>query len=344
MKLKAPRQRLWPRRICPLALLPRMKSSHATEAALQTAGRASQLVPAPSRNALLPESTTSKTATIGPVSLTPLNPLPKAETTTSWTPPPHTITPNAWGELRFSREDSMNISLAKSLLAAGQIDEAQATRIAAPWHEKGVLVGPVWVEKYLDPKLKETRFEIMSLGKAKKIQARRDAKEGKWLEDWEAGLIDDEGNKIVRSSDDEEAVPEKAEKDVNMETQDEDVELLPPPQTPVKKLSTKKGKAKVVPLPTITEESPEKQLSPRILLISPEKPTSSVSPPPKSPSALAKQTTAPVLQSSHPKSSPKTNSSAEQAGVTDTKASRKRSRENSSDEERAPKKTKKTKV
>jgi hypothetical protein len=86
---------------------------------------------------------------------------------------------------------------AQCLLEAGVIDADQAARLAVPWHEKGVLNGRIWDEKYLDASRKAD-LEIMSLEKAKKIQARKDAKMKKWLENWEAGRIDEDGKPIVQ--------------------------------------------------------------------------------------------------------------------------------------------------
>ncbi|KAF2658673.1 hypothetical protein K491DRAFT_676263 [Lophiostoma macrostomum CBS 122681] len=105
---------------------------------------------------------------------------------------------NAFGESRFATEDVMMKDHAQCLLEAGAIDAEQAARLSVPWHEKGVLNGPVWDDKYLDPSRKAD-IEIMSLEKARKIQARKDAKMKKWLADWEAGRIDENGNAIVQS-------------------------------------------------------------------------------------------------------------------------------------------------
>lgn len=108
------------------------------------------------------------------------------------------LTANAWGETRFSRESAMVKFHAEMLLRAQVIDQDTATKLSEPWHAKGILLNPVWEEKHLDPSRIDLDTKIMSYEKAKKIQWRKDAEERKFLQDWRAGLIDENGRPIKK--------------------------------------------------------------------------------------------------------------------------------------------------
>lgn len=112
---------------------------------------------------------------------------------------------NAWGERRFSREDTMIKDHYEMMKKAGLIDADQAARLSTPWHQKGERIGgpSLWDPKNLDPSRKETGFEIMSLKQAKRIQDRKDKAQLKWLADWRAGIIDENGNPTGKGRDSE---------------------------------------------------------------------------------------------------------------------------------------------
>ncbi|KAF2272512.1 uncharacterized protein EI97DRAFT_461902 [Westerdykella ornata] len=163
----------------------------------------------PSRRGSTPRNTNSDQ--VSPA-LAPLFPLP--DSTCRSDPPktkptdnPDTVedttSRNAWGDSRFAEESKMMKTHADSLFAAGVISASQAAKLSVPWHEKGAVNGSIWEEQYLDPSKKVTEYDIMPYERAQRIQHRKDVALKKWLEDWEAGRIDDDGNPLVRRRDSE---------------------------------------------------------------------------------------------------------------------------------------------
>jgi hypothetical protein len=156
----------------------------------------------------------------------------------------------------------MSKQQAATMLKAGMIDQAQADRLALPWKEKQDLKVPLWDEKYIDPKVKENwDFEIMPLKEALKIQAKKDKAEKKFLDDWRAGKIDENGNPIARVSakntkTSTSSVPEEEQEhgeDSEMSDSDKEDGIPVPPKPTAKKVYGAKGKLSKAPLPTIEE-------------------------------------------------------------------------------------------
>ena len=102
---------------------------------------------------------------------------------------------NVYGDRHAAKESMMMREHAKSLLKAGVIDKDMANQLSRPWHQTGIL-DMQWNKKYLDP-AKDSGEEMMSIEKARKIKSRKDLKMQKWIEDFEAGKIDQDGNPII---------------------------------------------------------------------------------------------------------------------------------------------------
>ncbi|KAF2182099.1 hypothetical protein K469DRAFT_691699 [Zopfia rhizophila CBS 207.26] len=114
------------------------------------------------------------------------------------TPKKKSDNPPNYGEHRAISESQMMNAHVGAMLAAGALDTVMVAKLAIPWHAKGVL-DVKWDDKYLDPSLKHD-IELMDLEKAKKRQAKKDAREKKWWNDYKASKIPDrmidEGNVI----------------------------------------------------------------------------------------------------------------------------------------------------
>lgn len=147
------------------------------------------------------------------------------------------LQPNAWGELRFAREDQMRAQYAADRLARGEISEAQFAKLSKPWHANGVSPeNPNW-DRSIDEK-------------AKKIRKKKDAELLKAVEDFEAGRIDENGNPITQEESigkcSEEVVEGKKEEKEEEEEEDEDsdIDILPPPKPKKSAAPIDKGKGK----------------------------------------------------------------------------------------------------
>jgi hypothetical protein len=103
---------------------------------------------------------------------------------------------NASGSSRFVREDIMIANDAARAFLAELIDEDWAIKLSEPWHEKGVLDRRT-PDKYLDPSKKSDLY-IPSMKHALWVQKKKDEAMLKFIADWRAGIIDEDGNPIVR--------------------------------------------------------------------------------------------------------------------------------------------------
>ncbi|KAF2740122.1 hypothetical protein EJ04DRAFT_518918 [Polyplosphaeria fusca] len=111
-------------------------------------------------------------------------------------PIPTTTLPNAMLTClpHAAAESVIMAQHASSLLSASLIDAPTAQQLSNPWHAKGVLEMR-WDVKYLDADRAE-KEPLMDLEKARRRMARKDAALRKWVQDFEAGRIDEDGKKI----------------------------------------------------------------------------------------------------------------------------------------------------
>ncbi|KAF2795997.1 hypothetical protein K505DRAFT_373520 [Melanomma pulvis-pyrius CBS 109.77] len=149
---------------------------------------------------------------------------------------------DAYGSARASTESRLMAEHAALLLERNIIDADTAAKLSTPWHKTGVL-SLQWEEKYLQDRSPTLQGggEIMDLEKARRIAARKDAAERKWLADFEAGRIDEDGKRIS---------PPQSNSDVDVSS-GSDIEVLL--ASPPKKVAAPKKAA------TPKKEAPKKE-------------------------------------------------------------------------------------
>ena len=163
-------------------------------------------------------------------------------------------TRDGYGSSHAATESTMMQAHAESLLSAGLIDASQAERLSIPWHDKGILNHSVWDSTHIDPS-KKVNFEIMTLGAAQKRQWKRDKFMKKFVEDFEAGRIDENGSPTEQEVDiiDEDMVGGDT---INLDDGEAPATIPSPRKTLMPKKPSGKTRKSLEPaLPTITEAS-----------------------------------------------------------------------------------------
>lgn len=110
----------------------------------------------------------------------------------------HVSTRSVYGDNHAANEDTMMVEHAKSLRAAGMIGEEMETQLSQPWHRTGELKRH-YSKAYLEMHPEHTgsnAIEMPTYETALKKQRERDRAQEKWLADWRAGKIDDDGNPV----------------------------------------------------------------------------------------------------------------------------------------------------
>ncbi|PSN59425.1 hypothetical protein BS50DRAFT_682274 [Corynespora cassiicola Philippines] len=150
-----------------------------------------------------------------PAAIRPLSPTvfaPTAPTTTAngapavkSAPPKAPADPrDAYGSRHAQTEDEMMAQHATLCLENGIIDCKTATELARPWHGSGVL-DLKWKAEHLDllrPDVASAAEDVMDLREAEAAQRKRDAAMKRFVVDFEAGVIDEEGRGVVVVEDD----------------------------------------------------------------------------------------------------------------------------------------------
>ncbi|KAH7092301.1 hypothetical protein FB567DRAFT_545468 [Paraphoma chrysanthemicola] len=110
----------------------------------------------------------------------------------------HVSTRSVYGDNHAANEDAMMVEHAKSIRAAGLIGEEMETQLSQPWHRTGELKRH-YTKEYLEMHPEHTgsnAIEMPTYETALKKQRERDRAQEKWLADWRAGKIDDDGNPV----------------------------------------------------------------------------------------------------------------------------------------------------
>lgn len=146
---------------------------------------------------------TRRAATVPPAStLAPLPELVKFDPPTSKAPPtahnlptPPLVIKSGYGDAHAFNEHQGMLAFAAAARSHNLLDEETLEALSKPWQEKGTM-DMQWKPEYLDASKKAPDDEVMDLKQAELIARRKDAAEKKFLKDFYAGKIDENGNKI----------------------------------------------------------------------------------------------------------------------------------------------------
>ncbi|KAF2126745.1 hypothetical protein P153DRAFT_388068 [Dothidotthia symphoricarpi CBS 119687] len=110
-------------------------------------------------------------------------------------------TRSPYGDNRAATEDKMMVEHANLARESGLIDEETATQLSQSWHRSGELQMQ-WKPEYLriHPEYAAGEKDVaVSLDTAMKRQKEKDRRDIKFIKDWRAGKVDEDGNKIQRN-------------------------------------------------------------------------------------------------------------------------------------------------
>ncbi|KAF3047105.1 hypothetical protein E8E12_011258 [Didymella heteroderae] len=106
---------------------------------------------------------------------------------------------SAYGDMHAHREAQMMTEHVVRMRSASQVDEKMATELLKPLHKKRD-----WTAEYLStlPTYTDQQPEMDTFETAEKHRRKRDKEQLKLIEDFEAGRIDEHGNRLVPDSGD----------------------------------------------------------------------------------------------------------------------------------------------
>jgi hypothetical protein len=107
-------------------------------------------------------------------------------------------TRSIYGDNRAATEDALMLAHTQRLYSNNIIDDEMATQLSQPWHKSGELklkYTKEYLELHPDYTGKDAH-DMLSLEWAMRKRKENDRKMEKWIEDWRAGKIDDNGDPI----------------------------------------------------------------------------------------------------------------------------------------------------